>query len=93
MKKLISTIVLAFVALMTFAQTNPERLLIVEKNGNFKGFLVERIDSMFFDRIDEPVNVDVQIHEFNNDDPKNQTLTVSFKRSKECKSFQFSILP
>lgn len=93
MKKLISTLFLAFVALVTYAQNNPERLLVVEKNGSFKGFLVERIDSMFFDRIDEPVNVSVEIHEFNNDDPKNQTMTVSFKRSKECMSFQFAILP
>ena len=93
MKKFLSTIVLALVAVMTFAQDNPERLLVVEKNGTFKGFLVERIDSMFFDRIDERVNVAVEIHEFNNDDPKNQKMIVSFKRSKECVSFQFAILP
>lgn len=93
MKKFLSSIILAFVAVVTFAQNNPNRLLVVEKNGSFKGFLVERIDSMFFDRIDERVNVAVEIHEFNNDDPDNQTMTVSFKRSKECRSFQFEVLP
>ena len=93
MRKFLLTLALALVGVMTYAQDNPERMLVVEKNGSFKGFLVERIDSIFFDRIDERVHVDVTIHEFNNDDPQAQSMVVSFKRSSECHSFQFAIVP
>ncbi len=93
MKKFISSIVLSFFAVLAFAQSNPNRLLVVEKNQQFKGFLVERIDSMYFDRIEGPVNVAVTIHEFNNDDPENPVITASFKKTKDCHTFRFIILP
>ena len=48
MKKLFTTIILAIVAVMGYAQTNPNRMLVTDKTGNTKGYLVERIDSVSF---------------------------------------------
>ena len=48
MKKLFTTIILAIVAVMGYAQTNPNRMLVTDKTGSTKGYLVERIDSVSF---------------------------------------------
>ena len=48
MKKIITLCLMALISISALAQTKPNRMLVVEKNGSYKGFLVERVDSVFF---------------------------------------------
>ena len=93
MKKFISTIMLAFVAMLMSAQDNPERMFVVEKSGAYKGFLVERVDSVFFMEVNDDVYVDMTFHGIDNSVPSDPQVTVSFKRSKGCNAFRFCVLP
>ena len=60
MKKLFTTIILAIVAVMGYAQTNPNRMLVTDKTGSTKGYLVERIDSVSFVSLEGRVAADVE---------------------------------
>ena len=64
MKKLISLVVLMFVTMMVSAQTSPERMFVVEKSGATRGFLVERIDSIYFKKVTGKYSVDITLHDF-----------------------------
>lgn len=76
-----------------FAQTNPKRLFVRDTAGSLKGFLVERIDSIFFYDVEGVAKVDVTFHELNLDDPENPVVICSFKRSEACGYFRFAVLP
>ena len=93
MKKFISTIVLSFMAVVMFAQTNPTRLFVRDTAGSLKGFLVERIDSIFFYDVEGQAKVDITFHELNQDDPENPVIICSFTPSEACGSFRFVVLP
>ena len=93
MKKFLASIVLAFVAVVTFAQTNPTRLFVRDTAGSLKGFLVERIDSIFFYDVEGQAKVDITFHELKLDDPENPVIICSFKPSEVCGSFRFVVLP
>ena len=43
---------------VAWAQTNPNRVLVHEASGNVKGFLVERVDSMSFAKVEGRVAAD-----------------------------------
>lgn len=60
MKKLFTTIILAVLAVVGYAQTNPNRMLVTDKAGNIKGYLVERIDSVSFVSLEGRVAADVE---------------------------------
>ena len=93
MKKILSTILFAFMAVTMFAQTNPTRMFVRDTAGSLHGFLVERIDSVFFYDVEGQANVDITFHELNQKDPENPKVIVSFKRSEACGSFRFAVLP
>ena len=53
MKKLFSSFIVCLIGTMSlFAQTNPNRVIITEKSGNVKSFLAERIDSIWFAKVE-----------------------------------------
>ena len=93
MKKLFTLILLAFVTTFTYAQENKNRMFVLENNGGFKGFLVERIDSVIFKKMEGDVSVDVQFHDYIEDENGEPTLVVSFKRSEYCSSFKLAVVP
>lgn len=80
-------------AVVMFAQTNPTRLFVRDTAGSLKGFLVERIDSIFFYDVEGQAKVDITFHELKLDDPENPVIICSFKRSEACGSFRFAVLP
>ena len=82
----------AFIALNMNAQINPNRLIVVEKNGSFKGFLTERIDSMFFDKIEAPVRADVKFNGIDMTDPDDPKINVDVIRTKECWTFRIAVI-
>ena len=93
MKKFISSILLLVVSLVTSAQTNPERMFVVEKSGASRGYLVERIDSIYFKKVTGQYFVDITLHDFNSSNPDDPKIIVSFKRSKWCYYYRYAVLP
>ena len=52
MKKKILLCLMAIFSLATFAQTEPNRLVVLEKNNLHKAFIVDRVDSIFFANVE-----------------------------------------
>ena len=42
------------------AQTNPNRVIITEKSGNVKSFLAERIDSIWFAKVEGRIAAEIE---------------------------------
>ena len=68
-------------------------MFVVEKNGATRGYLVERLDSIYFKKVNGKYSVDITLHDFNDSDPKDPKIIVSFKRSKWCYYYRFTVLP
>ena len=43
-----------------FAQTNPNRVLLTDKTGNTTGFLAERLDSIWFARVEGRIAAEIE---------------------------------
>lgn len=83
MKKLFTTIILAIVAVMGYAQTNPNRMLVTDKTGSTKGYLVERIDSVSFVSLEGRVAADVEYKGFYSG-ATGDTVALSVTRTPQC---------
>lgn len=94
MKKLFSTILLAFMALTMFAQSeNTYRLVVHKTNGTTQGFSVQNVDSISFKKVSNEVGVDVEIKEINTSDPENEYVIVSLMPSEVTKKYRFTLVP
>lgn len=91
MKKLFTTIILAIVAVMGYAQTNPNRMLVTDKTGSTKGYLVERIDSVSFVSLEGRVAADVEYKGFYSG-ATGDTVALSVKRTPQCVGFKIACL-
>ena len=61
MKKLFSSFIVCLIGTMSlFAQTNPNRVIITEKSGNYKSFLAERIDSIWFAKLEGRIAAEIE---------------------------------
>ena len=61
MKKLFSLIIMCLIgATSLLAQTNPNRVIITEKSGNVKSFLAERIDSIWFAKVEGRIAAEIE---------------------------------
>ena len=60
MKRLLFLFTFIAASLFAWAQNNNTRVLIHETNGNVKGYLVERVDSIDFVKITGPVSVEAK---------------------------------
>lgn len=92
MKKILATLSLALVTLATSAQDNPQRLIVQPKQGNAKGFLVERIDSIYFTQINGRVAADVTIQSFTTGST-GDTIRLAVTKTPDCKSYKIACLP
>ena len=59
MKKIFASLLLALTTMGASAQDNPNRLIIQPKQGNPSGYLVERLDSVYFTKINGRVAADI----------------------------------
>lgn len=91
MKKLFTIIALALVSMVSMAQTNPQRLLICDTNGGVTGFLAERIDSIYFDKIEGRVAADIKFisYEETNEGP---CISLAVTRTPQCEGFKIECL-
>ena len=88
MKKIYTLCLSAFLGMSAFAQTQPERIVVHEKSGNFKGFLAERVDSITFPKVEGRVAADVNIMKVELD-----SVVLSITRTEQCRAFKLMALP
>ena len=92
MKKIFSLLCLMLITLTMSAQDNPNRLIIQPKQGNIKGYLVERIDSIYFTNLEGRVAADVQFLKYSPSD-KGDTLYVAVTKTAECSYYKINVMP
>lgn len=91
MKKFFTTICLSLMTSAMFAQVNPNRMVVLQKNGGVNGYLVERIDSVVFKKIDGRVAADIEVHGFNPDGKNGAEIGISVTQTEKCKGFRIGI--
>lgn len=89
MKKLYFTIVFALLALVGNAQTNPNRVLVRDVNGAMTGYLAERIDSIFFGKVEGKVVAEITFDSFTKTD-EGAEIQCKVKNSPACKGFKLA---
>lgn len=93
MKRIIPLILLVItVALGAWAQNNPNRLIVIEKSGLYKGYLCERVDSMIFTQIEGRVAADVDFKEFKTGET-GDTIMLAITMTEECQSYKIAVIP
>ncbi len=92
MRKFFATIALAAMTLMASAQTNPNRVLVRDVAGGVKGFLAERIDSIFFAKVEGRIAADITFNSYEaNDD--GAVINMNVVKTKGCYSFRIACVP
>ena len=92
MKKYFALLFLAFMSVTMFAQGTRNRLVVVDKAGNHQGYIIENVDSVFFDYIADEVNVYVNIESINVENPNEPKVSISFSPSNLCKTYRYVII-
>ncbi len=92
MRKFFATIALAAMTLMASAQTNPNRVLVRDVAGGVKGFLAERIDSIFFAKVEGRIAADITFNSYEaNDD--GAVINMNVVKTAGCYSFRIACVP
>lgn len=92
MKKIITLCLLAVISLTTaFAQTEPNRL-IVKQGYDHKSFIIDRVDSVFFDKVEGVVAAKVEFKKFNTGE-SGDTIWVAVTKTPECKAYRITCVP
>ena len=74
------------------AQTSPNRVLITDKMGNTKGYLAERIDSMWFAQVEGRIAAEIEFLGFNTGET-GDTVKIAVTRTEGCQAFRIDCLP
>lgn len=90
MKKIILPLLFALVSLISFAQTNPNRMVIYPKGGDPRGYLVESLDSVMFPTVEGRVAADLELLRTDMDVP---AFYIKVTRTAPCVAFQVAYLP
>ena len=92
MKKIFSLIIMCLIcATSLLAQTNPNRVLITDKTGNTRGYLAERIDSIWFAQIEGRIAAEIEFLGFKTGDT-GDTLNIAITRTPGCEAFRIDCL-
>lgn len=83
---------MAIFSLTAFAQTEPNRLIVLEKTNSHKAFMVDRIDNVFFATVEGRVAADVTFKDYKSGST-GDTLWVAVKKTPECKSYKIACIP
>ena len=90
MKKIFTLLTMFMVSLMAIAQTNPNRLIVQHKSGT-TGYLAERIDSIYFAKVEGRVAADVTFNAFRKG-TDGDTVFVAVKKTPECKAYKIACI-
>ena len=90
MKKFLLAILSSILCLSMFAQetTDVNRLLIYEKSGNMKGYVLDRVDYMEFETIEGEVAANVTVNEVTL-----EKVNLSVFRTESCEAYKLSCYP
>ncbi|MBP3671255.1 MAG: hypothetical protein J6J06_04745, partial [Bacteroidaceae bacterium] len=90
MKKFLLAILSSILCLSMFAQetTDVNRLLIYEKSGNMKGYVLDKVDYMEFETIEGEVAANVTVNEVTL-----EKVNLSVFRTESCEAFKLSCYP
>lgn len=89
MKKFFLTLLSAILCLSVFAQDiDPNRLLIIEKSGNYKSYVVDKLDYIEFRNVEGEVAADIEILEVTL-----EQLLVKITRTQSCQAFKLACYP
>lgn len=88
MKKILFTLVAFLVGFTAYAQSDVNRMLIVDKNGYFKGFALENVDYASFANVTGEVRADVTISDVALD-----KIVMSVTRTSACQGFKLVCVP
>ena len=89
MKKFLLTLLSAILCLSVFAQDiDPNRLLIIEKSGNYKSYVVDKLDYIEFRNVEGEVAADIEILEVTL-----EQVLVSITRTQSCQAFKLTCYP
>ncbi len=92
MRKFYLALTLLVFSLCSFAQTEPNRIIVGEKGGNLKGFIIDRVDSIYFDTVEGRVAADVKFKDFTSG-VTGDTVWLSVTKTAECQAFKITVLP
>lgn len=88
MKRIYSFLLAAILGLSAYAQTGPERIVVFDKAGSGKSYLVDYVDRVEFPSIAGEVKADIKFLEFTDDE-----AVFSVTRTQACSYFRFTVLP
>ena len=89
MKKFFLTLLSTILCLSVFAQDiEPNRFVLVEKSGNFKSYVVDKLDYVEFKTVEGEVAADIEIL-----DVTLEAVTVKIMRTQSCQAFKLSCYP
>lgn len=92
MKKLILTAAVACGTLFSYAQTQPDRVVIYKQGFNPQSILAERIDSISFMQREGKVEVAITVGDYVYDEAtKEGAVSLTLTRSEGCQAFQCMI--
>lgn len=92
MKKLILSVAVACGTLFSYAQTQPDRVVIYKQGFNPQSILAERVDSIAFMQIEGKIEVAVTAGEYSYDESTEQgEVPVTIIRGEGCAAFQCMI--
>ena len=92
MKKLFTTLLLALFAFVANAQDNPNRVIVQPKYKAPVGYLAERIDSIYFTKIEGRVAADVKVLGYAKS-KLNDTIHVAITKTPDCVAYKIACLP
>ena len=92
MKKIFASLLLALTTMGASAQDNPNRLIIQPKQGNPSGYLVERLDSVYFTKINGRVAADINLQGYTTG-TTGDTLRLAVTKTPECQAYKIACLP
>lgn len=92
MKKFFTTLALALLTLAAFAQENPNRVIVKQKYKAPVGYLAERIDSIYFTKLEGRVAPDVKFLSFSKGN-LTDTIRLAVTKTPECKSYKIACMP
>ncbi len=92
MRKFFATIALAAMTVMASAQTNPNRVLVRDVAGGVKGFLAERIDSIYFAKVEGRIAADITFNSYESHEDA-AVINMNVVKTDGCYSFRIACVP
>ncbi|MBR1622167.1 MAG: hypothetical protein IJ669_08645 [Prevotella sp.] len=88
MKKLLLMFAVMMLSLSAFSQSSPNRMIVIDKARGYKGFVINRLDSVIFRSVEGRVAADVQFISYEKTDDNASKIKCSVTRTDNCHGFK-----